>query len=177
MGVPDKYRVYLVSYEMPLTENTGVFHWAIFMGPKDEDPRDLQKRCLLFHATNTDTGSWQYQRRETTCARTPRMVGRLLLGKIEPRSVVKADAILQDPARIRPGDDQWNCQTWAEEAIIDLAEQQILQSHSAIDVGQAFRFMQQYSLEILSNRLNTGNGVPLTIEYPKCGEIPRKFFK
>ncbi|OCH92982.1 hypothetical protein OBBRIDRAFT_832991 [Obba rivulosa] len=177
MGAPDKYRVYLVSYEMPLSETTGILHWAIMMGPKREDPQDPTKTCVLFHATNTDNGKWEHQRKPISCARTSRMVARLLLGKIEPLAVVKADALLRDPARLRPDDDRWNCQTWAEEAIIDLTKQKILQTHTAIDVGHVFRYMQQYSMEVLNKRLNTGSGIPLTVEYHGPGNIPQKFFK
>ncbi|KAI8981363.1 hypothetical protein BD414DRAFT_371780, partial [Trametes punicea] len=167
-----KYRLYLAAYDNSKAAGTGhalQIHWALLLGPKHEDPASLRKTHVLYHATNhTQTTRWEFERRAVECVRSPSMLGRVFLGKVDPADLVTLERVLADPQRVKVGDPCWNCRKWVEEALVDLVRVGIVQLHSKgeIDVRHLLAYGQHFSTEIVARSLDTGWGIPITTTYP-----------
>ncbi|OSD00884.1 hypothetical protein PYCCODRAFT_1446048 [Trametes coccinea BRFM310] len=183
MGITDKYRLYLAMYDNSKTDGPGYplhIHWALLLGPKREEPDSLQKTHVRYHATNrTRSGRWEFERRAVECVRSPSMLGRILLGKVDPTDLSTIDCMLADPRRIKPGDPRWDCWKWVEDALVDLVQKGLLhiQAKGGVDLRHLLAFGQRFSAEVMARGLDTGYRLPATTTYPGPGPIPAKIIK
>ncbi|KAI9066485.1 hypothetical protein FKP32DRAFT_1610007 [Trametes sanguinea] len=183
MGTTDKYRLYLATYDNSKAAGPGYplqIHWALLLGPKHEDPDSLLKTHVRYHATNrTRSGCWEFERRAVECVRSPSMLGRILLGKVDPMDMSTIDRMLADPRRIKAGDPRWDCWKWVEEALVDLIQKGFLhiQAKGGVDLRHLLAYGQRFSAEVVAIGLDTGYGLPVTVAYPGPGPIPAKIIK
>ncbi|CDO73400.1 hypothetical protein BN946_scf185013.g34 [Trametes cinnabarina] len=167
----DKYRLYLAMYDNSRAVGAGYptqIHWALLVGPKHEDPDSLQKTHVRYHATNyTRSGRWEFERRPVECVRSPSMLGRILLGKVDRADLANLERMLADPRRIKAGQPHWNCWKWVEEALSDLVQKGVLyvRARGGLDVRHLLTYGQRFSAEIVARELNAGYGLPITIAY------------
>ncbi|TFK84944.1 hypothetical protein K466DRAFT_601603 [Polyporus arcularius HHB13444] len=171
--------LYLALYDdTRLPGQTLRIHWALILAPtpKYEDPRSFAKTNILFHVTNTN-GHWDLERREAECVRTPAMLGRIFLGKVERRHISHVEKRLEDTRKVRAECKWWDCRGWVEEALIDLARERWLQLGGLIQLDHLFAFAQKFGEEVVEKELNVGFGMPITVDYPGPGPIPSKIVK
>lgn len=94
------------------------YHWAILMGPKDENK---QSNGTRFHAKESITGpnasTWLFEERTTSLGATSMLLVRVMVAKIEKRD--RCISILRDTP-IRQGEVGWNCVGWVQEALLNL---------------------------------------------------------
>ncbi|KAI0658457.1 hypothetical protein C8Q70DRAFT_1055030 [Cubamyces menziesii] len=183
MGGADKFRLYLAVYDNSKAAGSGLplqLHWALLLGPKHEDASSLQKTHARYHATNrTRTGRWEFERRAVECVRTPSMLGRILLGKIEPADLDAVERVLADPRRVKVEDARWDCWKWVEDALVDLLQKGLLrmQARDGVNMRHLLAYGQRFSTEVVERGLDTGYGMPVTVVYPGPGPIPTKIIK
>ncbi|KAI0778873.1 hypothetical protein BD413DRAFT_466417 [Trametes elegans] len=173
-GGADKHRLYLAVYDNSKASGPGYplqIHWALLLGTKREEPASLQKTHVRYHATNrTRTGHWEYERRAVECVRSPSMLGRVFLGKVDRRDVPVLDRVLGDPRRMRPRDPRWDCWKWVEEALLDLIGMNLVQLHArGIDLSHLLAFGQKVAVEVVTEGLDIGYGIPITVTYTGPG--------
>ncbi|KAI0368943.1 hypothetical protein BV20DRAFT_947200 [Pilatotrama ljubarskyi] len=174
MGAADKHRLYLATYTSRVPGPGGALqiHWALLLGPKHEEPASLQKTHVLYHATNqTQTGRWEFGRRAIECVRSPSMLGRILVCKVDPKDVGELERVLSNPRRIRGNDPRWDCWVWVAEALADLVQSGLVQwqARGAVDLRHLLAYGQRFSAEVVSRGLDTGYGLPVTVTYPGPG--------
>ncbi|RPD64580.1 hypothetical protein L227DRAFT_494307 [Lentinus tigrinus ALCF2SS1-6] len=145
-------------------------HWALILAPvpKYEDPHSFAKTNTLFHVTHKN-GRWELERRPAECVRTPSMLGRVFLGKIERRHVAEVEKRLGDARKMRAECAWWDCQRWVEEALIDLSRERWLQLGGLIQLDHLFKFAQRFGEEVVERGLNVGFEMPITVDYPGAG--------
>ncbi|KAI0673860.1 hypothetical protein C8Q78DRAFT_1076821 [Trametes maxima] len=176
MGNANKYRLYLVIYDNNRSAGPGspmLIHWALLIGTKHEDPNAMRKTHCLYHATNTK-GYWRCERHTVECVRTSSMLGRVFLGKINPECLATVDHMLADPRRVRAGDPRWDCWAWVEEALADVVQQGLvqIQAKGGLDLRQLKDYGWQFATEIVAEKLDSGHGIPVTVDYPGPGRVP-----
>ena len=140
------------------------------LSPKREGIHNLNGNCTLYHVIQKHDGIWQFERRQTDSVRTGSMLGRVTVGKVSHKAVIRVQEILADPNRIRVHDPNWDLEMWVEEAISDLVHAGVLQTRVSIDVPHLMKYARQQSNEVLKRGLNAGYRLPPTSEYP--GPIP-----
>ncbi|KAI0640153.1 hypothetical protein C8Q77DRAFT_113714 [Trametes polyzona] len=174
MGGIDKHRLYLAMYDDSKAAGPGAppqIHWALLLGPKHEDLWSMQKTNVRYHATNrTRTGRWEFERRAVECLRSPLMLGRIFLGKIEKDDAAAVDCLLADPRRIGGG-SRWDCWDWVESALVDLLQKGLLQlqNKAGLKMSDLRKYGQSLSTEIAAAGLDIGYGMPFTMAYPGPG--------
>lgn len=147
------------------------FEWALLLTPKREDIHHLNGRCTLYHVIEKMGGDvWQFEKRRTDSVRTGSMLGRVTLGKVNHKSIVRIQELLADSSRIRIHDPGWDSEVWVEEAISDLVREGVLETKVPIDVEHLMKYTRQQSGEVVERGLNMGYRLPPTTEYP--GPIP-----
>ena len=160
--------LYLALYDdTRLPGQTLHIHWALILAPtpKYEDAHSFAKTNTLFHVTNKN-GHWDLEQRLTECVRTPAMLGRVFLGRVERQHVAKMERRLADPRKVCPECAWWDCQGWVEEALIDLSREQWLQTRGVVQLDRLFKFAQRFGEEVARKGLNVGFDVPITVGYP-----------
>ena len=143
--------LYLALYDdTRLPGQTLRIHWALILAPtpKYEDPHSFAKTNTLCHVTNKN-GHWDLEQRLTECVRTPAMLGRVFIGKIEKHHVAKVERRLADARKVRPECVWWNCQGWVEEALIDLSREQWLQTGGLVQLDHLFKFAHRFGEEVV----------------------------
>ncbi|KAI0706270.1 hypothetical protein C8T65DRAFT_696259 [Cerioporus squamosus] len=163
--------LYLALYDdTRLPEQPLRIHWALILAPtpKHEDPHSFAKTNTLFHVTSTN-GHWDLERRSVECVRTPAMLGRVFLGKVERRHVSHVEKRLGDARKVRSECVWWDCRGWVEEALIDLTRERWLQLGGLIQLDRLFAFAQRFGEEVVEKGLNAGFEMPITVDYPGPG--------
>ncbi|KAI0652591.1 hypothetical protein C8Q79DRAFT_1005764 [Trametes meyenii] len=181
MGNADKYRLYLAIYHNSRATGPGQpmpVHWALLIGTKHEDPNGLRKTHCRYHATN-QTGRWAFERRTVECVRTPSMLGRVFLGKVDPDDLSTVDCVLADPRRVRADDPHWDCWVWVAEALMYMWRHGLvqIQAKDGFDLRHLKEYGRQFAAEIVAKGLDSGHGLPVTVPYPGPGTIPARILK
>lgn len=177
MNEKRKYYLYLAMYDNSRSLAHGQIHWGILMGPKDEDPTSVKKTHGLFHAVH-EAGKWNFERRTFECVRSKSMIGRILLGKTEESRMQAVDDVLADARRMVADSPRWDCWSWVEGALKALQETDLVQWKFRGDINlqhlQAYGL--QFSKEIREKGLDTGYGIPATVDYPGGGARTVRIF-
>ncbi|KAF4635878.1 hypothetical protein G7Y89_g2198 [Cudoniella acicularis] len=115
----NKDRLYVVLYargglaKMPGKEDT--YHWALIVGPKDEEEGGHGMR---YHAKErmiaAGQSEWFFDERETTLEATSMLLVRITVAKVK-----KMDQLVNTlrSVPIKQGEPGWNCVIWVKEAL------------------------------------------------------------
>ncbi|KAG5814735.1 hypothetical protein H9Q74_002722 [Fusarium xylarioides] len=101
----DKNRLYLALY----ARGGQGYHWALLVGPKQEDENTRGKR---FHAKQQML-QWRYDEVDIRMGATNMILIRILAAKVKKMDRLKA--ILRS-VPVRPDVPGWTCRSWVEEA-------------------------------------------------------------
>ena len=122
MPQKNKRRMYIAYFRRASTPSLPArYHTCLFVTPKNPDPMSTNKQCWIYHvvdrvaqADDAAKGYWIFEARPTF-ARTQKLAGVLLLGKIPPslsdediksilESVPRQNTVAEDPS--------WRCRHW-----------------------------------------------------------------
>ena len=97
---------------------TSRYHWALLVGPKEEDDASRGHR---FHARDRPSAnsakSWVFEDTESSMRATSQLLVRVVIGKVLDRQ--RLSVPLQD-VPIVLNDPDWNCVLWVKEALASL---------------------------------------------------------
>jgi len=121
----NKLRFYLAYWrrqESP--QHPGKYHVGLILSPKN--PKNDDKNSMLYHAINpidseTLVETWRFEPRETE-ARTARLAGCVLLGKVPPTFTMEAITELLREVRVPSPEEaqrtNWRCRHWILDALV-----------------------------------------------------------
>ncbi|KAI9777781.1 MAG: hypothetical protein M1839_008576 [Geoglossum umbratile] len=113
----NKDRLYVALYAR---DDPDTYHWAFLVSPKGDD-----SVATRYHVINKPLAyggevksNWVFERRELDNVRTFMLLVRVLVAKIQNRSVL--ESLLQSVPVVQD-DSSWRCRTWVREALQMLA--------------------------------------------------------
>lgn len=91
------------------------YHWALIIGPKDENDKS---RGFRLHVKNAPfSSSWTFEELQSSMEATSQLLVRIVVGKIVNQE--KVFTILRNVPVVQ-NDPAWNCVTWVKEALAAL---------------------------------------------------------
>ncbi|KAM5443220.1 hypothetical protein MferCBS31731_001537 [Microsporum ferrugineum] len=130
---PGKDRLYIALYHH---KREGVYHWAYLVSPKSAP--DSPNQTVKYHVTNvlqpveeTVREEWRYERQLLAEVKTPRLLARLLIGKVEKSRREFEQCLGRVP--LVQDDPDWRCRTWTKQAMAELQRGKVLSSSSITD--------------------------------------------
>ncbi|KAI1790954.1 hypothetical protein LXA43DRAFT_1094971 [Ganoderma leucocontextum] len=158
------HRVYLASYDnAPRSSREALYHWVLLIAPEDADTNSVLT-TRMYHATKRGS-HWFFEHRRVDSVRSPLMLGRVQFACIDEKHLSGVVETLSDPRLIRPDERDWDCGTWAREAIVVLERKTWLKPKrrppmSEGELDGLFRFAEQFSEKVARNRTVVGFSAP-----------------
>jgi hypothetical protein len=94
------------------------YHWAIIIGPKSDDPKDLGRRLHAKEKITFGSGgaesAWEFEERPISMAPTAMILVRVLFGKVA--NLKRVEKVLRSTP-VRGAEPEWNCVYWVQEAL------------------------------------------------------------
>ena len=143
--VSNKDRLYVALYARHGTgPDPEPYHWGLIRSPKGEDYDATES--TRYHVRNIPTSDgqvWEYETRDVRSRATYNLLVRILISKIDPGKVGRMESIL-NYVEIIQDDPGWNCKSWVEVAVAELAKAGIIRRWKFDDIeGKARWFVQK----------------------------------